>query len=61
MLSASYYKQEDLDQIKDMEIYVQIIVGTGMCIFIVATFFRKFIGLELAVLLQLGYISLVQN
>ena len=60
-LSASYYQQEDLDQIEELEPFVQVLVGVGMSVFFISMFLRKFIGLELAALLQLGYISLVQN
>ena len=44
-----------------MDCYMNIIIYIYLTVFVVSVFLRKFIGLELACLIQIGYLSLLTN
>ena len=55
------YSPEDYDELKRVAVLVNIIVFVYLSMFFLSIFFRKFIGLELAALIQLSYLSLLMN
>ena len=46
---------------RTMSTWGNAIIGFYLAIVLLTCFFRKFIGLEMATLVQLGYLSLLQN
>jgi hypothetical protein len=60
-LSAAFYPASTYEQVKKMQPYSSAVLGVYLSLSLVTLFFRKFIGLELATLIQIGYLSLVMN
>lgn len=46
---------------KQWEMLGKVVVGAMITLVVASLVFRKFIGLELSCLVQLGYLSLLQN
>jgi hypothetical protein len=60
-LKAIVYEEEEYALMADLSALAYVIVGGYLGIFFLAMLFRRFIGLELATLIQFGYLSLLQN
>jgi cysteine-rich repeat protein len=60
-LSAAYYPASTYDSVKKIQPYSSTVLGLYLSLCLVTLFFRKYIGLELATLIQMGYLSLVMN
>lgn len=60
-LAAAYYTDEDYETTKKVKNLANTLLGLCLAIAVLAIVSRKFIGLELSALIQLGYLSLLQN
>ena len=60
-LAAIYYTPEEYEKAKKTKTMADILLGAYLAVTLLAIVSRKFIGLELATLIQLGYLSLLQN
>ena len=60
-LAVVAYSDEDYQQLEIIAKAANIIIYIYLTVFVVSLFLRKFIGLELAFLIQIGYLSLLTN
>jgi cysteine-rich repeat protein len=60
-LSAAFYPDSTYAQVRKIQPYSSAVLGVYLSLSMITFFFRKFIGLELATLIQIGYLSLVMN
>lgn len=60
-LSAVVYSEEDYKLASRLTVLANVLLGIYLSIAASTLIFRKFIGLELATLFQIGYLSLLQN
>ena len=60
-LAAIYYTDEEYENTKRIKKLADSLQAISLGIAFLAIFSRKFIGLEHIALLQLGYLSLLQN
>ena len=60
-LAAVVYEDENYQTGKKLKILCDVIVGSYLSCMFLAMVYRKFQGLELATLIQMGYLSLLHN
>ena len=60
-IPAVVYSDSDYQANKITTILANIIVGCYLTVLFITMAYRKFIGLELATLIQMGYLSLLMN
>ena len=60
-LSAVVYSDSEYSQGASLSILANIIIGCYLSIMFLTIAYRKWIGLELATLIQMGYLSLLMN
>ena len=60
-LAANFYSPEDYETVAQLTPFANGILGLYLTVVAVTMVFRKFIGLELASLMQIGYLSILQN
>jgi hypothetical protein len=60
-LAVVAYTEGDYHKLQKMAMLANILLGAYLSLVCLTLIFRKFIGLELATLFQIGYLSLLQN